>query len=184
MATWVWVVIAAAAILVLVLAAFAWRALARRRTSRLQDRFGPEYNRVAGEVGSRRDAEAELESRAERHDKLTLRELPEEARERYLESWRTVQSRFVDDPRGAVGGADIIVESVLRERGYELDGDFDRRTADLSVDYPDVVQRYREGHRLAQTDESDPAVTENLREAMQHYRALFDELVGSTAARA
>lgn len=179
MSDWMWIAIAAAAILVLTL--LVWTLLMRRRSSRLQDRFGPEYGRVASTADNRRQAEAELEARAKRHDDLPLRELPEDAKERYRDSWRRVQTRFVDDPRGAVGGADTLLETVLRERGYTIDDDFDRRADDLSVDHPDVVQRYREGHRLAQTGDGDPAATENLRAAMQHYRALFDELVGPAA---
>lgn len=184
MATWVWVLIVAAAVLALALVAgYVWKAQTRRRTARLHDRFGPEYDRVATTSESKQEAEAELEARAERRDDLEISELSDDSRTRYVESWRRVQTRFVDDPRGAVGGADTILESVLRERGYPIDDDFDQRTADLSVDHPDVVERYREGHRLAQTTNDDPAATENLRAAMQHYRALFDELVASTPAR-
>lgn len=182
MSDWMWIaIVVAAALALVVLAATAWRWLARRRSARLQSRFGPEYGRVATAAENKREAEAELEARVDRREKLAIRELSDESRERYVESWRTVQSRFVDDPRGAVGGADIIIESVLRERGYEIDDDFERRAADLSVDHPDVVERYREGHRLARTADDDPAATESLRVAMQHYRALFEELVGASA---
>lgn len=178
MPSWAWIAIAVGAVLaLLVFLLLVRRQLARRRTARLHETFGPEYGRVAAAAPSKSEAEAELEARADRHDKLELRDLPDDSRERYLESWRRVQARFVDDPRGAVGGADTILESVLRERGYSIDDDFDRLVGDLSVDHPDVVDRYREGHRLAQTPENDPAATENLRAAMQHYRALFDELV-------
>nr|MBA3718270.1 hypothetical protein [Actinomycetota bacterium] len=94
-----------------------------------------------------------------------------------------VQGRFVDDPRGAVSEADSLIRSVMDERGYPVDEDFERRAADISVDHPDVVERYREGHRLARTDAGDESATENLREAMRNYRALFENLVESEPAR-
>ena len=178
----VWIVIALAALILLGIVV--WQMQTRKRTAQLQERFGPEYDRVASDADSKREAEAELAARAERRDELEIRDLPDESRARYVDSWQKVQSRFVDDPRGAVDEADSLLQSVMRERGYPVDDDFERRADDVSVDHPEVVQRYRDGHRLSQTPDDDDSATENLREAMQHYRSLFEELVGPTPARA
>jgi hypothetical protein len=174
MPSWVWVLIAVA--VVVVLAVIVWQALARRRTGRLQEQFGPEYNRMVTDADSKRDAEAELKAREERRQELEIRPLSQAAHDRYVETWQSVQSQFVDDPRGAVARADDLIQSVMAERGYPVE-DFDQRAADISVDHPRVVENYREGHRLAQTSADGGDSTENLRQAMRHYRALFDELV-------
>jgi hypothetical protein len=165
---WAWAVIAVAAVLVVALVV--WRALAAKRTRTLQERFGPEYERTVDRSDDRREAEAELAARAERRDELDIRPLTTAARERYLDEWQHVQARFVDDPSGAVQEADGLIQSVLRDRGYPVD-DFDQRAADISVDHPHVVEHYREGHRLRGGD------TEAQRQAMVHYRSLFEELV-------
>lgn len=177
MPVWGWVLIAVVAIVVLGIVA--WQASAKRRTSHLQERFGPEYDRVAGDAESRRDAESELAEREERREQLDIRPLPDASRARYVESWRSVQSQFVDDPRGAIAAADALLQQAMSERGYPVD-DFEQQAADVSVDHPRVVENYREGHRLAQTSEADGAATEDLRQAMKHYRSLFEELVEST----
>lgn len=176
MPAWVWVLIAIG--IVAVLAIVVWQAFARRRTSRLQQQFGPEYNRAVNSADSRREAEAELRSREERRQQLDIRPLSQAARARYMETWRVVQAQFVDDPKGAVATADSLIQSVMGERGYPVE-DFDQRAADVSVDHPKVVENYREGHRLAlATADGDGAdTTEELRQAMRHYRALFEELV-------
>lgn len=178
MPAWVWVVIAAA--IVVVLAVVLWQALSRRRTGRLQQRFGPEYERTLTTADSKRDAEAELQAREERRRRFEVRPLPQAARDRYVQTWQNVQARFVDDPRGAVAAADSLIQSVMAERGYPVD-DFDQRAADISVDHPQVVENYREGHRLAQASAGGNDSTEDLRQAMRHYRALFDELVEPAA---
>jgi hypothetical protein len=176
MPVWGWILIGIAALVVAALVV--WQMLARRRTAQLRERFGPEYSRVAGKTGSRREAEAELTAREARRDALDIRPLPAASRARYLESWKSVQSRFVDDPRGALDEAHGLLQDAMGERGYPT-ADFAQRSADVSVDHPRVVENYREGFRLAQTDTGSPEQdTENLRRAMQHYRALFDELVG------
>ena len=126
--------------------------------------------------GGRREAEAELGSRVERRERLEIRPLSPEARERYMESWRHVQANFVDDPGGAVTSADQLVGSVMRERGYPMD-DFERRAEDISVDHPQVVERYRSAHGIARKNAAGQATTEDLRQAIQHYRALFDDLL-------
>jgi FtsZ-interacting cell division protein ZipA len=174
MPSWVLVLIAIA--VVAVVAVVVWQALARRRTGRLQQQFGPEYDRALGTADSKRDAEAELQAREERRQKLEIRSLSGAARERYLQSWQSVQAQFVDDPRGAVAAADSLIQSVMAERGYPVD-DFEQRAADISVDHPQVVENYRQGHRLAQASADGSDATEGLRQAMRHYRALFDELL-------
>jgi cytoskeletal protein RodZ len=178
MPSWVWVVIALAA--VVVLAIVVWQALARRRTGQLQEQFGPEYDRTVGTAESKREAEAELQAREERRRELEIRPLPSAARYRYLEAWQGVQSQFVDDPSAAVARADELIQSVMSERGYPVE-DFEQRAADVSVDHPQVVENYREGHRLAQSTANGSGSTEDLRQAMRRYRALFDELVEPAA---
>jgi cytoskeletal protein RodZ len=175
---WVWALIVVVAVLVLV--AVVWQALKARRTRTLQSRFGPEYDRTVESTESKRDAEAELQARAERRDSLDIRPLPAAARERYLDEWQRVQARFVDDPDGAVREADMLIQAVMADRGYPVD-DFEQRAADVSVDHPRVVENYREGHRLARASATGDATTEDLRQAMQHYRALFEELLEETS---
>ena len=174
MPTWAWIVIAVAAVALVALLAVA--ALTRRRTSELRERFGPEYDRTVEERGGRRPAEAELASRVERRERLEIRHLSSESRERYLESWQQVQAEFVDEPAGAVNKADRLVTAVMDDRGYPMD-EFERRAADISVDYPQVVERYRSAHGIARKNEEGEATTEDLRQAMKHYRALFEELL-------
>ena len=174
MAAWVWVLIAIG--VVAVLAVVLWQTFARRRTGRLQDRFGPEYDRTLDSAESRRQAEAELQAREERRQRLDIRPLAQSARSRYVEMWQVTQAQFVDDPRSAVASADSLIRSVMADRGYPVE-DFEQRAADVSVDHPQVVENYREGHRLARASAGGDDSTENLRQAMKHHRALFDELV-------
>ena len=177
MDTWVWIVIAVAAVVVLAVLA-AWLAARRRRTGRLQEQFGPEYERTVEESGARRRAEAELEERRERRAALDVRPLAPAARDRYLERWRVVQERFIDDPGGAVSDADHLVNQVMRERGYPVEDDFERRAADVSVDHPHLVENYRAAYAVAGANARGEASTEELRQAVVHYRSLFDELLG------
>jgi hypothetical protein len=179
MPTWAWVIIVVAA-LVLV-AMVVWRALAAKETRMLQGRFGPEYDRTLESAESKRDAEADLKARAEHRDELDIRPLAPGARDRYLAEWQRVQARFVDDPEGAVRESDMLIQQVMSDRGYPMD-DFDQRAADVSVDHPDVVENYREGHRLTRTAAIGDGTTEDLRQAMVHYRALFDELLEEATA--
>jgi cytoskeletal protein RodZ len=175
---WVWVLIAIA--VVVVLGVVVWQALARRRTERLRDRFGPEYDRTIGTAENRREAESDLAAREERRDRLEIRPLSQAARDRYVQSWQAVQAQFVDDPSVAVASADSLIESVMAERGYPVE-DFEQRAADVSVDHPQVVENYRDGHRLAEESANGDGSTESLRQAMRHYRALFEELVEADA---
>jgi hypothetical protein len=176
---WVWVLatVGVAAVLAMVV----WRLLRVRRTRQLRDRFGPEYDRAAERAGSRSEAEAELAGRERRRSRLEIRPLSEAARSRFLEDWRSVQARFVDDPRAAATQADSLIQALMAERGYPVEG-FEQRAADVSVDHPTVVENYRRGHRLARaSDTSEDGSTESLRQAMRHYRALFDELLDADA---
>ena len=157
-------------------------ALARRnRSASLQKRFGPEYQRTVRDTGSRQDAERELAAREARVKKMHIEELPPGAKQRYSDEWLTVQSRFVDEPRSALVKADTLVTNVMRDRGYPMD-DFDQRVADLSPDHPGVVSNYRTAHAIASRSERGEVSTEDLRQAMVHYRALFDDLVDKNAS--
>src|SRR5215212_1792862 len=148
----------------------------RRRSEHLRSRFGPEYEHEIEEKGSRRKAEAELVNREKRVEKLTIVPLEPAAREEFVERWADVQARFVDDPPRAVAYADALLAEVMSVRGYPV-GDFDQRAGDVSVDHPAVVEHYRAGHDIAVRHKRGEAGTEGLRQAMIHYRALFDELV-------
>ena len=174
MSTWVWFVVAVAVAILLV--ALVLAAARSRRTSRLRRRFGPEYERTVEAADNRRDAERALAEREKRHDALELRPLTAVARERYAEQWRMTQERFVDKPAESVEAADTLVTTVMRERGYPVD-DFDRRADDISVDHPHVVEDYRAAQAIARTAALGDASTEELRQAMVHYRSLFDELL-------
>lgn len=175
MPDWAWIIIIAAAVLV-VLALAAVVYTRTKRTRGLQDRFGSEYERTVEERGRRRDAERELAERERQHERLDIIPLSSEARDRYADTWKGVQTRFVDDPSRAVGEADRLVTEVMRERGYPID-DFEQRAADISVDHPDVVENYRAGHELYLKEDRGEADTEDLRQAFVHYRALFAELL-------
>jgi hypothetical protein len=179
MPTWAWIVIIVVAALI-VLALIGAAAGRKRRTQQLREGFGPEYDRTVDESGGRRGAERELQQRQERRQQLDIRELAPAARERHLESWRTLQTRFVDDPGSSVRDADRLVQDVMRERGYPMDN-FEQRAADVSVDHPHVVEHYRAAHRTWGANERGEATTEDLRQSVVHYRALFDELLGGAA---
>jgi hypothetical protein len=170
------IVIAAA--VVLVIALVAWGMLKRKRTKQLQGQFGPEYDRTLETADSKRAAESELAARRERREQLEIQPLSSAARERYTTQWQTVQAQFVDNPGAAVASADHLIQTVMSERGYPVQ-DFETRAADISVDHPQVVENYRKGHRLSEKSSDGEGSTEDLRQAMRHYRALFDELVES-----
>ena len=174
MSTWVWVVIAIAA--VVVVGAVAWSMIAARRRRGLQERFGSEYDRTVADAPSRREAESDLAERQKRRDELEIQPLEPQARDRYASAWHNTQAKFVDDPEGAVGEADRLIQQVMRDRGYPVE-DFDQRAADLSVDHPEVISNYRAAHGISVANERGNASTENLRTAMVHYRALFEELL-------
>ncbi len=162
---------------ILLIAGLAWHVRRRWSTSAgLREKFGSEYGRAVQEHGSERKAEAQLADREKRVEKLAIREIDPVERERFEHEWKAVQSRFVDSPKGAVAEADDLVSSLMKVRGYPV-ADFDQRAADISVDYPRVVENYRSAHDVALRVGKDQASTEDLRAAMIHYRSLFRELV-------
>jgi hypothetical protein len=153
----------------------------KRRTERLRTQFGSaEYARALDQGGDRRKAEAALEERAQRVEAFHVRPLTAGDRERFVESWRGVQARFVDAPAGAVSEADQLLGDVMSTRGYPV-ADFEQRAADISVDHPVVLQNYRTAHEIALRQGGGKATTEDLRQAMVHYRTLFEELVHEPA---
>jgi hypothetical protein len=172
------IVLAAVAILIIaVLAVLGWLYLRKRRstTAGLRKKFGPEYDRAVRVHGSGRKAEAKLEDREKRVEKLNLRDLDPIEHERFSKRWESVQSRFIDSPKGALTEADDLVSSLMKARGYPI-SDFDQRAADISVDHPRVMENYRSAHEIAVRVGKDEATTEELRTAMIHYRSLFEEL--------
>jgi hypothetical protein len=160
-------------------AALGWILYDRRRSEALKSRFGPEYRRVVDEADDRRAAESELAARQRRVDKLDIRPLPEAERDRYSAEWKTVQAHFVDEPAAAISEADRLIGDVMEAQGYPV-ADFEQRAADVSVEHPGVVEHYRAAHAIAATEAEPDATTttEDLRQAMVHYRALFEDLLG------
>jgi hypothetical protein len=167
-----------AVLIILVVAVLAALYVRRRRaaTATLRQRFGPEYEGAVREHGSTRRAEAQLIDREKRVERLKVRDLDPTERERFSAQWQSLQSRFVDDPKGAVIEADALLSSLMQTRGYPV-ADFDQRAADISVDHPRVVANYRSAHAIALQLAKGEANTEELRTATIHYRSLFEELV-------
>jgi len=160
-------------ILAVVLVAVVIALLLQRRM--LRRRFGDEYDRVVDEYHSRPAAERELRNRQRQHSKLKLRTLPDAARTRYATAWQNIQSQFIDDPRGAVTEADARFTDLLSDIGFPTSG-YDEQLSTLSVEHANVLKHYREAHDIAVNVES--ASTEQLRQALVHYRVLFAELIG------
>jgi hypothetical protein len=158
----------------------------KRRSQRLRERFGPEYDRAVQNRGDTTIAELELLKREKRVHSLSIKPLALEVRAGYAQEWSEVQRRFVDDPALAVTEADALVNRVMAARGYPM-ADFDQRAADISVSYPGLVQNYRSARTIAQSQVRGEAGTEDLRRAMVYYRSLFDELLdtpkSATASR-
>ena len=175
--TWIALLVVA----VVVVGAVAWWAGQRRRSQRLQERFGPEYERAVKSTNDRARAEADLEARQERVDAFEISPLEPAERDRFEDRWRVVQADFVDDPASAVDEADKLIGEVMRARGYPV-GDFEHRADDISVNHPQVVDHYRTAHAIATRQRRGEADTEQLRQAMVHYRALFADLL-ETAER-
>jgi len=172
MEDWIWLVVIGAIVVLGVIAYGAWKA---KRNSDVKNQFGPEYDRLSSEKGNRA-AVSELNERQKRHDELDIRPLSPATAERYRQTWTQTQARFVDQPDVAVKEADSLVVSVMTERGYPMD-DFDQRASDISVDHPNLVTNYRAAHSIAHRSEDGDATTEELRQAMTHYRSLFEELL-------
>ena len=155
----------------------------RKRSGRFRDQYGPEYDRTVQAMGGEKKAQIELEERRKHVETLDIRPLSAGERERYLVDWAAVQSRFVDEPGQAIGDADRLIMQVMQMRNYPV-SDFEQRAADLSVHYPALVTNYRAAREIAVKNDQHQADTEELRQAMIHYRSLFGELLGTEAAAA
>ena len=165
------------ALAVVVLIAIAlWMVMRKQRSDHLARRFGPEYDRTVNEMGSRDKAEAELLARKKRVDELDIVPLSPADAQRFSQDWRSLQARFVDNPKGVLADADLLVRELMQKRGYPM-GDFERRAADISVHHPGVVEHYRAAHDITQRDHRGQVDTEGMRQAVIHYRALFAELL-------
>jgi hypothetical protein len=148
----------------------------RQRTKRLRERFGPEYERTIQEVGDQRRAEDELEARLDHVKALEIRPLSAEETDRFTREWQFAQAEFVDEPLAALQKANQLIKEVMGIKGYPVD-DFEQRAADISVDYPNLVIDYRELRAIATKRDDEDVTTEEMRQAMVHARALFENLV-------
>jgi hypothetical protein len=166
---------------IVALAGFVFLFIQGQKTRKLKSRFGPEYERAIEQEGSVRRAEAVLDERQKRVAKYQIRPLTREERDRYTIEWRSLQGRFVDDPKATVSRADRLVRQAMGARGYPIT-DFEKQAADLSVDHPAMLGEYRVAHEIAVRSERGQATTEDLRLAMQYYRSLFEEIADTRAA--
>ena len=172
---WVWILLAVAAVAVVVVIVML-SGSSKRRTEKLKERYGPEYDRTVSKAGDEKAAAKELHERERRHAKLDIKTLSPAALDGYVARWRAVQTAFVDHPASAVSDADVLVSEVMRERGYPVD-DFERQSADISVDHPAVVENYRAAHDVHVAQQHGDVGTEQQRQAFVHYRALFEKLL-------
>ena len=186
MPEWVWIAIATLVVIAALILVTALRVGRRKRTEGLQQRFGPEYDRTVSAAGVQGSAEKQLVERERRRESLDIVALTPEAQREFSTRWRDVQAAFVDDPRGALGDADQLINEVMRERGYPVrdfdrddfdHDDFDQRAQDISVDHPGVVQNYRAAHDIQQSAPQGEEATEDQRQAFVHYRSLFEKLL-------
>jgi hypothetical protein len=175
MPAWLWIVIVVAAVLVVAALAAAWFAR-RRRTQSLRTRFGDEYDVRVRDEGNRRRAETRLVDVTDKRDRLTIHPLNATARARYLDRWRELQSRFLDQPGHALDAADVLVGEVLRERGYP-GGEYEEQVDLVAIDHPQVVRHYRSAHETLDRTRAGLAGTEEVRVAMIQYRSLFETLL-------
>jgi FtsZ-interacting cell division protein ZipA len=177
-----WIVVVAAIVIVAIMLVLVM-STRRRRTAGLKEQFGPEYKHAVDQYGGSHKAEQELQARQKRVGAFDLHPLAPGEKDRFAEQWKQTQAEFVDAPDKAVADADHLVKQVMQQRGYPV-GDFEQRAADISVDNPNVVTHYRTAHEIALKQEKGTATTEDLRQAMVHYRALFDLLQTDTAEKA
>jgi hypothetical protein len=175
------VIVASVVVVIAVVGFLGWLYSRQRRSRLLRERFGPEYDRVLRAEGDQRKAEGLLEFRAKRREQLPIRALDRQQRASFADRWVAVQSRFVDDPSGALADADLLINEVMTARGYPMT-DFEQKAADISVDHPRVVENYRAAHSIAARQHSGQGNTEDLRKAMVHYRSLFEELIEESPA--
>jgi hypothetical protein len=170
----IWVLVAVIVVLLVVVGLLVAR---QQRSRQLKQGFGPEYDRVVEERGDQRSGERELLERRQRHEQFEIRPLEPAIRQDYLQRWEATQRHFVDEPGGAVDEADVLVQQVMHDRGYPVESDFEQRAADISVEHPVVVDNYRAAHAISTRARSGQASTEQLRQSMVHFRALFDDLL-------
>lgn len=168
------ILIVVAVVVVAVIAIFLYL---NKRSMRLRERFGPEYARTLEETGNKYKAESKLEKLEKRVDKYSVHPLQPEEAAHFRDSWRVIQAGFVDDPRTALSAADRLVVEVMNARGYPM-GDFEERASEISVNHAWVVEHYRAGHEIALKHAKGQATTEDMRQAMIHYRTLLDDLLG------
>ncbi|WP_206793575.1 hypothetical protein [Amycolatopsis sp. MtRt-6] len=169
-----WLIVLIVVVAVAVLGAVIWLVTQEMQRKRLQQRFGPEYDRTVAEKDSPRAAQRELAERERRHKELDIRPLSASARERYAREWAQVQEKFVDQPAAAVGDAERLLNSLMAERGYPTEG-YEQQLADLSVRHAKTLEHYRAAHTTQQ--KRDGASTEDLRDAMVRYRTVFEDLL-------
>ena len=172
------IIIVAVLVLVVIGALLAPIFARRKKSERLQDRFGSEYDHTVEVMGDEKKAHIELDERQKHVDSLDIKPLTNEDRDRYLEDWAAVQSRFVDEPGQAIEDADHLIVEVMRTRAYPV-SDFEQRAADISVQYPALVSNYRAAKEIATKNKQNDANTEELKQALIHYRSLFEELLGA-----
>ena len=180
MTTNAWIIVLA--VTVVAAAVAVWLYTRQQRSRKLRSQFGPEYEHAVQQYGSLPKAEDALLARQKRVSTFHIHSLPPEEETRFAEQWHQVQSRFVDDPGGSIERADQLVCEVMRARGYPM-SQFEGRAEDLSVDHPEVVRNYRVAHAIAIRREHGDSSTEDLRQALVHYRQLFDELLEAHGAR-
>jgi hypothetical protein len=176
------IVIVVAIVVIAAIAVIGYRLAQQKRTTRLREQYGPEYDRALDQADNQREAESELRDRSKRHEELELRSLDSAEREDFERRWSDVQGQFVDDPSNAVRNADQLVVEVMAARGYPVE-DFDQRADDLSVSHPEVTQRYREARSIAQANKDGNADTEDLRQAVTSYRSLVLALLADDGDR-
>ncbi len=164
-------------VVLVVLALLGFLLARKKKRDGLREQFGPEYDRTVEQSGSRRDAEQDLRERAERRNEFDVQPLEPKRRDLYAAEWRVTQEDFVDRPAEAVSSANTLVERVMKERGYPV-GDFEQMSRDLSVDHANVMSEYRSAHEISMLNDRKQANTEQQRQAMVHYRSLFDDLLG------
>lgn len=167
-------------VIAVVVAVVGWLVSTRLRSQRLRNRFGPEYDRTVDDRQDRRAAERELAQREKRHTRLRITPLSKTARDRYEQEWAQIQAQFVDQPETSVTEADRLVVTVMGERGYPTEG-YQQQLSDLSVEHASTLEHYRSAHEIKSRHDESQASTEELREAMVHYRALFEELLEDDA---
>jgi hypothetical protein len=180
MSVWAWILIAAVVLVAIPALIVAVGIVgSRRKTHRLKEHYGKEYDRLLSETGSEKAANRELTARERKRGKLDIVPLTPAAHSDFTARWQEVQATFVDNPASAVAVADRLVTDVMRQRGYPID-DFERRAADISVDHPEIVDNYRAAHGISNS-QHDEVSTEQQREAFVHYRALFEKLLATTS---